>query len=407
MKPLCLTVIAALLLFAALPTAASPTTGTISTQDRYAWGENLGWVNLSPSNAGLIITDSSVTGYAWSRQFGWINFNPSSSGQGVSNSPTGVLSGSAWVAQRGWLNFDGVTIDNDGRFHGVAGTDGSSVGRVSFDCSSCIVITDWRPARFREQNSPTNSSRVTPRNPETNPIIDPSTIVPEPPITPVITPTAPATTAPTQVAVNQSNLNNFNNEGGEGVITSYNEAITIAPLESGTLYRDFENGLSARIDIVSGASASGFSVDVRPIAVDFRGYDASIKAVGDYFFDIIAYSADGKPVYTFNAPLKVTLPLAPGTDVVDLGVYWLDEATGVWHSIPAAFAESSVSFYTDHLARFAILSAPGQPELIMPVPSRLRALILYGIPALVLLAGLAFGWGIKKPKMKISKKVHK
>ncbi len=149
--------IVALLLYAfALPAYASETSGTILSSQKFGWGDVIGWINFAPTDGtaytGLVITDSSVTGYAWSRDHGWINFSPSHSGQGVTNTPQGVLGGSAWVSDLGWISMQGVTINQNGEFVGIAGVSGTDTARISFNCSTCSVATDWRPASVRNGN---------------------------------------------------------------------------------------------------------------------------------------------------------------------------------------------------------------------------------------------------------------
>src|ERR1039458_10128210 len=81
----------------------------VTSTTTYAWGDVLGWVNFSPTNGNVTVTDTAITGYAWSAQYGWINLNPANGG--VLNDGHGILSGSAWGAQTGWIDFTGVTID--------------------------------------------------------------------------------------------------------------------------------------------------------------------------------------------------------------------------------------------------------------------------------------------------------
>ena len=132
---------------------ASETNGTVDSTYKYAWSENIGWINFEVSGGNVAITDSGITGYAWSANHGWINLNPSSSG--VSNNNEGTLSGSAWGENTGWIDFAGVTIDSSGYFSGYAS--GTVTGQISFNCantSSCgssdfKVRTDWRPRSAR------------------------------------------------------------------------------------------------------------------------------------------------------------------------------------------------------------------------------------------------------------------
>jgi hypothetical protein len=126
---------------------ASSEVGTVDTSYRYAWGENIGWINFAPVDGsatyhGLVITSSSVTGYAWSETYGWINFSPTTGG--VTNSCTGVLGGYAWSEQVGWIPMSGASINASGEFAGVAGSVSLDSGRISFDCDNCEVRTDWR-----------------------------------------------------------------------------------------------------------------------------------------------------------------------------------------------------------------------------------------------------------------------
>src|SRR3989339_174345 len=104
--------------FLVSPVFASETNGVIDTTDKYAWGENIGWINFGCDGCDVEITDAEITGYARSSQYGWINLNPTTSG--VKNDGTGILSGSAWSSNLGWIDFTGVTINSNGEFLGYA-----------------------------------------------------------------------------------------------------------------------------------------------------------------------------------------------------------------------------------------------------------------------------------------------
>ncbi len=123
---------------------ASTTNGTIDSTYKYGWSNAGGFVNFAPTNGGLAITDSTITGYAWAANTGWINFDTAQSG--VTNNGEGTLAGFAWSTGEGWLSFTGVTIDSNGKFHGTA-TGANST--LTFDCTNCDVRTDWRPASAR------------------------------------------------------------------------------------------------------------------------------------------------------------------------------------------------------------------------------------------------------------------
>ena len=112
--------------------------GTISSAHRYAWSNNVGYINFE----NVIVSDSALSGYAWSMNSGWIKFNPAKGG--VSNDGSGKLSGFAWGEGLGWIDFSLVTVSSTtGRFSGHA--TGEVVGIINFDCPNyCDVVTDWR-----------------------------------------------------------------------------------------------------------------------------------------------------------------------------------------------------------------------------------------------------------------------
>jgi hypothetical protein len=113
---------------------------------KYAWGENVGWINFEPSiGGGVFVTSAGLNGYAWSENIGWINLNPSTGG--VVNDGAGNLSGYAWAENAGWINFEptggGVTISPDtGVFSGYAW--GENIGWINFAPSGKLVKTSWK-----------------------------------------------------------------------------------------------------------------------------------------------------------------------------------------------------------------------------------------------------------------------
>ncbi len=155
------------LIFLSIPfiVFASITDGTIDNTYKYAWGENIGWINFGTSEGNVHITDSELTGYAWSENTGWISLNCSNDSScstvdyKVSNDGQGNLSGYAWSENTGWINFNptygGVSIDSSGNFSGYAW--GENIGWIVFNCettNSCGTVdykvkTDWRPQSAR------------------------------------------------------------------------------------------------------------------------------------------------------------------------------------------------------------------------------------------------------------------
>lgn len=111
---------------------------------RFAYGENLGWLNGDPSGTprpGMRVGDLRLGGYLWSENAGWINLTCdnrqtcATHAYGVVNDGHGVLSGYAWGENIGWINFapagGGVMIDPaTGIFSGMAW--GENVGWIAF-----------------------------------------------------------------------------------------------------------------------------------------------------------------------------------------------------------------------------------------------------------------------------------
>lgn len=129
------------------PVHASETDGTIDPVNKYAWSENIGWLNFGTGvGAGDVhVTDAGLTGYVWNEQKGWINLAPTNSGVMIDSA--GSLDGFAWGEQTGYIDFSNASIDANGIFHGTATN--SITGTITFDCTNCLVETDYRPADFR------------------------------------------------------------------------------------------------------------------------------------------------------------------------------------------------------------------------------------------------------------------
>lgn len=123
---------------------ASTTDGTIDSTYKYAWGENIGWVNFGASNGDVHVTDLKLSGQALSENSGWIYLGD------IKNDGEGKLSGYAWGENVGWIKFNptngGVSINSEGYFTGQALSE--NVGWIVFDGDK-KVRTDWRPRSTR------------------------------------------------------------------------------------------------------------------------------------------------------------------------------------------------------------------------------------------------------------------
>lgn len=153
--------------FFTLPAHASETSGTITSsynltkicQDEAC--DDYGNVNWKPSlNANttgataVSITDSGLTGHLWGDEIGWVDLSPTGAGVSI-DATTGVLSGEAYSSVGGWINFsptgESVVINSSGEFVGYAYVSGIGGGWMKFDCSSSAtcIKTDWRPVGSR------------------------------------------------------------------------------------------------------------------------------------------------------------------------------------------------------------------------------------------------------------------
>jgi hypothetical protein len=65
-----------------LEAVASETDGTIISPATNARGfeNNVGYVNFGTSEGNVHVTDAGITGYAWSENMGWINLSPTNGG---------------------------------------------------------------------------------------------------------------------------------------------------------------------------------------------------------------------------------------------------------------------------------------------------------------------------------------
>lgn len=206
---------------------ASTSDGTINSTDKFAWGENIGWINFGTSEGNVHITDAGMTGYAWGENVGWISLNCSNTGScgtvsyGVTNVGNGNLSGYAWGENVGWISFNclntsscstvdyGIRVRQTGEFRGYAW--GENIGWISFNCSttdSCSTVdykvkTDYipvlsgggggdsgeTPPQPSPAPSPTPPASPSPTPGPTPPVTPSPEITPEPSPVPTVEPT--------------------------------------------------------------------------------------------------------------------------------------------------------------------------------------------------------------------------
>ena len=130
----------------------------ISPINKYAWGENIGFLNFAdagdpPGSQGVFANPSFLQGYIWGENIGWINLgdgsgpyaNTNNTNFGINRSSTGILSGFAWGENVGWINFSGGALAvprrtakiEGGRFVGFVW--GENIGWINLDDPNIFV----------------------------------------------------------------------------------------------------------------------------------------------------------------------------------------------------------------------------------------------------------------------------
>lgn len=146
--------------------AAVPNAGHAENMDpdgdnsQYAWGENVGWINLEPSGdggPGMHVYDFTVNGWLWGENIGWVSLSCVNRGTcdqaayEVTHDGLGNLGGAAWGENVGWIRFShlegNVWIDPaDGFLHGYAW--GENIGWIQMGSASgpspYRIRTAWR-----------------------------------------------------------------------------------------------------------------------------------------------------------------------------------------------------------------------------------------------------------------------
>ncbi len=128
----------------------------ISATDKFAWGENIGWLNWRDANgttSGVIVQSNYLQGFIWAENEGWINVgngggpyaNTNGTNFGVNILLNGDLFGYAWGENCGWINFNTVAQSpNEARYDFMAGRCrgyawGENVGWINLDDATHFV----------------------------------------------------------------------------------------------------------------------------------------------------------------------------------------------------------------------------------------------------------------------------
>lgn len=124
---------------------------------KYAYAENVGWINaqpLGPGGPGMLIEDFRVTGWMWAENAGWISLSCvntascAATDYGVVNDGFGRLSGFAWSENLGWINF---APQGEPVFVDVAG--GILTGRAWSENAGWITFSAEAPVAYAVRTS--------------------------------------------------------------------------------------------------------------------------------------------------------------------------------------------------------------------------------------------------------------
>jgi hypothetical protein len=141
----------------------------INLDHRWAWGENIGWINWrhgaeDPNriSVGVCVGDTFLAGFIWAENVGWINVgngdgpyanDPSDSSTfGVNLDPNSdpnapELVGYAWAENVGWINFEGgrlaeppepARLENGCRLRGYVWAE--NIGWINLDDDEKFVM---------------------------------------------------------------------------------------------------------------------------------------------------------------------------------------------------------------------------------------------------------------------------
>ncbi len=253
---------------------ASATDGTIDPLHNYAWSTYLGWFNFATPEGNIHVTDSALTGYIWTENYGWINLAPTNGG--VTNDGEGHLSGFAWGQSLGWGNYTGVTIDAQGVFHGSVLNVNLNLPSLSFDCSNCSVITDWRPVSIRTGTPVTDVTGGGGNTVSTTPL--PLIVAPIFPLEPVV-----STTVTTTTVINPTfPTTGFPPKNTKKVISIKKEKINSVPILHFTIPA---LGIDTTIESVGLTSTGAMDSPVGPDTVGWFKFGTSPGEIGNAVID--------------------------------------------------------------------------------------------------------------------------
>lgn len=195
-----------------LATATTALALNVNSTDKYAWSENIGWLNWSTTEGDIDITDAvSMDGYVWGENVGWISLNCLNTASCGTVNYAVTASGSEWVGYAwgenvGWVSFScentascgtaDYAVRSSGSEELIGYAWGENVGWVNMNCdndASCGAV------EFGVRYTPPPTPTPTPTPTATPGGGGGGTLTPTPTPSPSLTPSAtviPATATP-------------------------------------------------------------------------------------------------------------------------------------------------------------------------------------------------------------------
>lgn len=154
------------------------------------------------------------------------------------------------------------------------------------------------------------------------------------------------------------------------VVTAINVPLIVSTGQSGTMMLTFEDASSIKIEVPKGAVSGVTTFNVAmtmAISGEMPASSTVAILVGNKIFNISARDSKNNIVKNFSSDLKVTVFLPELTsNTSGLGVYWLNEVSGLWTLVAGADFSTMgfVTFDIGHLTKFAVINTINTPGII-------------------------------------------
>lgn len=136
-------------------------------------------------------------------------------------------------------------------------------------------------------------------------------------------------------------------------------SLVVATPESGGTVKVDE----VTLDVPAGAVKADTTFTILPAPPAERPTRGTVRIMGKEYV-ITATDADGKPVWEFDSPLSLSLPIPAGAKPEDLVISYWDEVLGEWVAVPTEIVGGQLIGSLTHLTVFAALAWPDLPRFV-------------------------------------------